>query len=100
MNPILQHLLDTNFNDLKGSKVDGQLVISDELINLGIHDVLTQLKSPDPAPAAAPKEAAKGASTDEVSLPDPKEMLRHVTIDHLKYRTEAGRTVLEIRAKV
>ena len=104
MNPVLQHLINTNFSDLRGSKIDGQLALSDELVNLGIHDFLAQLKSPPSQPAPAPKSASgsapDGRASDEAGLPDPKEMLQHVTIDTLRYRTEAGRTVLEISAKV
>lgn len=96
MNAILKHLVDTEFRDLAGTRIEGQIALSDELVNLGIRDVLTGLTTPqNPAPAAPPQPAP--AAADDAP-PAPTELLRHLRIDHLKYRTEAGRTILEIRA--
>ncbi len=99
MHPVLRHLLDTDFADLKGSKISGQIALTDELINLGLHDLLGQLTkaaapaSDSPAPASAPKPTGP-------ALPDPKLLLQKLQVAHLKYRTEAGRTILEIEAGV
>jgi len=60
MHPVQKHLFDTNFKDLAGSKIEGTIAISDELINMGIMDFINGLKSgaesgvvekPNPAPA-------------------------------------------------
>ena len=96
MHPVLQHLIDTDFSDLQGSSVEGQFAITDELVNLGLHELISQLTAPastSAAPAAPPK-----VTTAE--LPDPKVLLRKVKFEHLRYRTEAGRTVLEIKAGI
>lgn len=98
MHPVLQHLLDTDFADLQGSRISGQLALTDELVNLGLHDLVAKLTQPaatSSAPAPAPPVKAAGAA-----LPDPKLLLQKVTIEHLQYRTEAGRTILEIKAGV
>ena len=97
MHPVLKHLVATDFADLSGTKVEGQIALSDELVNLGLMDVLAKLKADDPAantasaPASAPPKATE-------AMPDPAILLRKLKIDHLKYRTENGRTVLEIKA--
>ncbi len=101
MHPVIQHLLDTEFADLRGSRVEGQIALTDELVNLGLHDLVAKLTQPavasatTPAPASAP--ATKPAAP---ALPDPKLLLQQVKIEHLRYRTEAGRTILEIKAGV
>ena len=94
MHPVLQHLIDTDFSDLQGSSVEGQFAVTDRLVNLGLQDLLAKLTAPattSTAPAAPPK-----STTAEV--PDPKVLLSKVKFEHLRYRTEAGRTVLEIKA--
>ncbi len=97
MNPILEHLVKTDFRDLAGSSLEGQLAMSDELINLGLTDLLRSLTNP--APAAAPAAGSKKTEA-ATAAPDPKVLLQKATIHHLKYRTEAGRTILEIKAEL
>ncbi|WP_420461208.1 hypothetical protein [Neolewinella sp.] len=97
MHPVLQHLIDTDFSDLQGSSVEGQFVVTDELVNLGLHELVSQLTKPASATSTAPAAPPASQTTE---LPDPKLLLRKVKIEHLQYRTEAGRTVLEIKAGV
>ena len=97
MHPVLQHLIATDFADLRGSYVEGQFAITDELVNLGLHELVSQLTSPSvksEAPAAPPAKIP--AATQE--LPNPKLLLQKVNVEHLRYRTETGRTVLEVKA--
>jgi hypothetical protein len=100
MHPILKHLIDTNFSDLTGSRLEGQIALTDDIINLGIHELLNQLTQPsvpeNHAPAAPPTSSTRGAT--KAAMPDPKLLLQKVKVDHLKYRTEQGKTVLEIKA--
>ena len=97
MHPVLKHLITTDFADLKGSHVEGQFAITDELVNLGLHELVSQLTSPSvksevpAAPPAKPTEATQ-------EFPNPKLLLQKVRVEHLRYRTETGRTVLEIKA--
>ena len=97
MNPILDHLIKTEFRDLAGTTLEGQIALSDELVNLGLTDLLRNLTST--APAGPPKETTAGDAAAPAP-PDPKALLAHATVHHLKYRTEAGRTVLEIKAEL
>ena len=99
MHPVLKHLINTDFIDLAGSRIEGQFAITDELVNLGLHELVAQLTGPasgssEKLPPAAPPKSTSGTAT----LPDPKLLLQKVKVDHLKYRTEAGRTVLELKA--
>ncbi|CAH0999502.1 hypothetical protein LEM8419_00802 [Neolewinella maritima] len=96
MHPVLKHLLDTEFSDLAGSSIEGQFAITDELVNLGLHDLIAKLTQPS-APSTAPAAPAV-PKTSTTELPDPKVLLQHVKIEHVKYRTEAGRTILELKA--
>ncbi|MBB4078730.1 hypothetical protein GGR28_001343 [Lewinella aquimaris] len=98
MHPVLKHLIETDFADLNGTHVEGQIALSDDIINMGLHEVLSQLRQPavpkDTAPAPPP-----AANTSE-SMPDPRVLLSKLKVEHLKYRTEVGKTVLEIKAGV
>ena len=106
MHPVLRHLLDTDFADLAGSRIDGRIAITDELVNKGLHEAIATLTSPasaakttapaSPPPAATPTPYAEKAT----EMPDPKALLRKLDVEKLQYRTEAGRTVLEIACAV
>ncbi len=95
MHPVLQHLIDTDFSDLQGSSVEGQFAVTDELVNLGLHELVSQLTKPASSTSTAPAAPAGDKTT---VLPDTKLLLRKVKFEQLRYRTEAGRTVLEIKA--
>lgn len=102
MHPVLRHLIDTNFEDLAGSRVDGRIAITDDLINKGLHEVIASLTRPAPAPPAPKPAPTPYAETDQetTEMPDPKLLLRKLDVEKLQYRTEAGRTVLEIACAV
>jgi hypothetical protein len=99
MHPVLSHLIETDFADLAGSRIEGQIAVTDALINAGLTDLIGQLTrpaSPTPsAPASPPKPFPEEATT---TVPDPKVLLQRVKIEHLRYRTETGRTILEVKA--
>lgn len=97
MHPVQKHLFETNFKDLAGSKLEGTIAISDELINMGIMDFLNGLKSgagsdvsekPSPAPAAAPDD------------PDPKALLALLDIETLTFRTGEGKAMLDVKVSL
>ncbi len=100
MHPVQKHLMDTDFRDLAGTRIEGTIALSDELINLGLMEVLAQLKTMGAASTiTAPTEAAATRATVEAEPSvDPKALLKNLQIDQLEYRTEAGKTVLEIKA--
>ncbi|WP_116106663.1 hypothetical protein [Lewinella sp. IMCC34191] len=107
MHPVLQHLMDTNFEDLSGSRVDGRIAVSDDLINLGLHEVVAMLTKSSAAPAGKTESPAPEStptpydSTEKkAATPDPKALLRKLDVEKLQYRTETGRTVLEIACSV
>ncbi|MFT4751968.1 MAG: hypothetical protein ACI92C_002835 [Neolewinella sp.] len=97
MHPVQKHLFDTNFKDLAGSKLEGTIAISEELINMGIMDFLNGLKpgpefdapeKPSPAPAAAP------------DMPDPKKLLALLNIEMLTFRTGKDKVMLNVKASL
>ncbi len=96
MHPVQKHLFDTNFRDLSGTKLEGTIALSDELINLGILDFLQQLQKPDTDTPKAKSEAPAASS----AMPNPADLLKMVTIEEVKYRTEAGRTMVDIKAGI
>ncbi|WP_273444552.1 hypothetical protein [Neolewinella agarilytica] len=96
MHPVQKHLFDTNFRDLTGTKLEGTIALSDELINLGILDFLQQLQKTD-TDAPEPQSSAPATSS---SMPKPEELLKMLTIEEVKYRTEAGKTLLDIKAGI
>ncbi len=108
MHPVLKHLIDTDFEDLAGSRVDGRISITDDLVNLGLHELVATLtkSSPSPernAPASPPKETPTPYDTEitkEDATPDPRALLSKLDVEKLQYRTESGRTVLEIACAV
>ena len=110
MHPVLEHLIKTNFADLQGSRVDGRIAVSDDLINLGLHELvatLTKSSSAGPSPSSAPAQAPKeepapygNAPTKPEPTPDPRALLGKLDVEKLQYRTESGRTILEIACAV
>ena len=108
MHPVLEHLIKTNFSDLSGSRVDGRIAVSDDLVNLGLHEVVAMLTKPSgpgtfaaPASTQASEPAPYGNDpSPEVSAPDPRALLGKLDVEKLQYRTESGRTILEIACAV
>ncbi|THH40360.1 hypothetical protein [Neolewinella litorea] len=99
MHPVLQHLIDNDFSDLTGTRVEGQIALSDDLINLGLHELLSQFIAPAPAPQEATSVPTTGTGATP-STPDPRALLRKLDVEKLHYRTEAGRTIVEIACAV
>lgn len=94
MHPVQKHLFDTDFKDLAGTRLEGTIALSDELINLGIMDFLGSLQSDAAQPASAKPSAAPAAA------PDPKALLALLNIETLKFRTENGRAVLDVKVSL
>jgi len=98
MHPVQQHLFDTNFKDLAGTRLEGTIALSDELINLGIMDFLADLKSGNSGETVGP--VAPSVAPAASPLPDPKALLALLDVEHLKFRTEKGKAVLEVKVGV
>ncbi|MFT5999590.1 MAG: hypothetical protein ACI81P_002048 [Neolewinella sp.] len=91
MHPVQKYLFDTNFKDLKGTRIEGTIALSEELINLGIMDFINSLKTAVPAPAAI------GSSSAPAAAPDPKALLAKLDIETLQVRAEKGKFLLEVK---
>ena len=96
MHPIQKHLFDTNFKDLAGSKIEGTIALSEELINLGILDFINGLKADAPAKETSSTPTIAPSAT----MPDPKELLKLVTIDKLQVRAQDGKIMVDIKASL
>ncbi|WP_020569257.1 hypothetical protein [Neolewinella persica] len=94
MHPVQKHLFDTNFQDLEGTRIEGTIALSDELINLGIMDFLSGLKS-TPTPPASKKN-----STAPAAAPDPKALLAKLDIEVLQVSAKEGKILLNIKAGI
>ena len=98
MHPVQQHLMDTDFAGLNGTEIEGTVALSDELINLGIMEVLAKLKSAgQPKPVKATTEAAGTRKAGEPEM-DPQQLLQKLRVDEFTYRTEQGKTMLDFKA--
>lgn len=98
MHPVQKHLMETEFSGLAGTEFEGTIALSDELINLGLMEVLAKLKAAgQPKSPATPAEAAVKKSSAEAEM-DPKMLLKNLTVEKLEYRTEEGKTMLELKA--
>ena len=95
MHPIQKHLFETNFRDLNGSSIEGTLAFSEELINLGVMELLQGLQN-DKKEAGA--EVTSTPIKGDTSLPDPKELLKLVSVEQLTLRMEQGRLLVDIKA--
>ena len=98
MHPVQKHLMETEFSGLEGTAIEGTIALSDELINLGLLEALAKLKAAgQPTTVKASTEAAGTQQAAEAEL-DPQALLKKLTVEKLKYRTEAGRTMVDIKA--
>ncbi|NJC25371.1 hypothetical protein [Neolewinella antarctica] len=100
MHPVQKHLMDTEFSGLEGTRFEGTIALSDELINLGILEALAKLKSagqPNTTETTAPKVAVQGPSESSEPSVDPKALLQKLNVDKLRYRTEDGKTMVDIK---
>lgn len=96
MNAIVQKILNNRLQDLAGSQLKGQLVLSDELINDALLDLLGQLRATTP-PAPAPAEEQP---VPTVGFPDPAELLQHLQVNELKVRSEKGKMKVQIDVSI
>ena len=99
MHPVQQHLFDTDFAGLSGSQVSGTLVLSEELINLGLTDFIDQLRA-DPAPTPAPAGTTSAPASAPQATPDPKALLAKLNIKQLKVRAQDGKFLLDLDVSV
>lgn len=97
MHPVQKHLFATNFKDLAGAKIEGTIALSDELINLGLGDLLSQL--PNSSHSATSPGSTKQASS-VAQQADPQAMLQLLTVQKLRYRTAAGTTMLDLKVSL
>lgn len=99
MHPVQKHLMDTEFSGLAGTQLEGTISLSDELINLGLLEVLAKLKAAGaPKPIMADTEVVDPKSKEKDDV-DPQVFLKNLNVEKLQYRTEEGKTLLEIKAK-
>lgn len=97
MHPVEKHLFDTNFKDITGAQLEGTIALSDEIINLGFGELLGQLNA---TANTSSKTGASPKTESPVATPDPQAMLQLLNIQQLKYRTETGKTILEIKVNL
>lgn len=98
MHPVQKHLFETNFKDLAGTRIEGTIALSDELINLGIMDFLSGLKNRATAPASEEPIAAPAAAP--TSMPNPKQLLAILDLETLQFRSEAGRILVDVKGGI
>lgn len=91
MHPVQKHLFDTNFKDLEGTRIEGTIALSEELINLGIMDFINSLKT------VTPESASKSSGSAPAAAPDPMALLAKLDIETLKVRTEKEKIFLEVK---
>lgn len=92
---MIQRLLNNNLADLAGTRIEGQIVLSDELMNEVIQMGLTQMTATPVVPINPPS----GEKTPEVEI-NPRDLLTALNIEKLNYRTENGKTIIEVKAGV
>lgn len=96
MHPIQQHLFETNFRGLSGTRIEGTLALSEELINLGILDLLQGLRATSPPPTADVPSAKATAPAG----PDPQALLQILQVDTLQIRAEKGKVLVDVKAGI
>lgn len=96
MHPVQKHLFDTNFKDLAGTRIEGTIVVSEDLINLGIMDFINGLK----APATPPGTPASPAASSSAGMPDPKALLQVLNVEKLNVRMEKGKLLVDVKAGI
>lgn len=97
MEAIIKGILERELRDFSGTRIAGQLVLSDQLVNEVLHLGIKQVKG-------MTSEVAKSAQKTTTDAPSPtdgldiKEIIDRLQINKLEYHTEKGQTVIELAA--
>ncbi len=96
MEDLIKDILDRQLQDFAGAEVRGRLAIADGVVN----EVLQAfIRSATATTGTAEPTAVPDPTAPAGPAIDPQQLLRWLQIDRLAYRTEAGRTVLELDVK-
>lgn len=94
MHPVEKHLLDTELAGLEGTRIEGTIAFSNDLVNAGLLEMLAKLK----APAAPQTTTDTTSSARPATTPiDPAALLKKLDVKVLRYRTEAGKTLVDVK---
>lgn len=95
MTDIINNIISNQLRDFAGTRVAGTIVLSDELIN----EVLTVGRK---SLAAQAEDVAEPAPETTSALPelDFAELLGFLELEQLRYRTEVGKTILELKGGI
>lgn len=97
MEKIIKRILDNKLQDFSGTRLKGQLVLHDELVNEVLGLGLVELTKP-PTKGDAVEASAEASSA--IALPDPRTLLSALKIDQLNYRSEVGQVTLELDVRI
>ncbi|PHI20103.1 hypothetical protein CEQ90_09110 [Lewinellaceae bacterium SD302] len=97
MEKIIKRILDNKLQDFSGTRLKGQLVLHDELVNEVLGLGLVELTK---SPANGDTVEATTEASSAISPPDPRVMLSALKIDQLNYRSEVGQVTLELDVSI
>lgn len=95
MDELIHKIISNQLRDFAGTRVEGKIVLSDELINevltLGRQSLVTKPE------ATAEQSAAPSEAVPQLDLP---QILGFLKIEKLQYRTEKGKTIIEVKGGI
>lgn len=92
MDQLIQQIVDRNFQDFKGARIAGTLVLSDALVN-------ELLGAAWEASQATTQQSAETPTSGGVRL-DTQQIIGALNIQKLSYHTEQGKSLLELDANI
>lgn len=95
MENVTKRLFDHQLRDIAGTRVAGKICVSDPAVNEIIGELIATLTQTGKKAEAQHQISGKGTA-----LPPPADLLKALSIDRLHYRTEEGKTILEINVGI
>ena len=97
MNPIIRRITENRINDFKGLAIEGEIPISEEMVNDVIQLFLHQKKAPKKAEKTEKSSSSSSSGSDD--SPDIGQILDSLDENEVKIEFKEKKAVLKVTAR-